>query len=645
MPRPSSRQAALLLLALTLPGLPRLTHAQTTQPAAPPLPLVTNPASTPADAAVSDSLAPLASRVPSSVLFYAGWLGHNNLPPEFNDTSFAQLLASLDLPAWSRDQLPNLLPPQARDNPVAQQALELLRAIAEYAWNNKAAVYSLGEGVNDQLSDAPHLCFLIEFPDRQSADDAERDIQSRITAIIGGEVIPNVALYRKENTLAFTVNDGAAAGSPLDPLKSSLSRDEKFRAAASQALPNVTGLALFQDLSRTWELLDEQRGGDQEYQRNMRISGLRHATSLFLSAGFDAKDYLSTLHLSVAPPPPPPPPSTQPAREEDIRGLLGFFSSPRPVDERLYAGVPRSALSMNSMSFDLADLFARIKTEGDIVRPGFADRADAWVNVVAGALGVNVNDFTSNIGPDFALYSLPTAAGKPSYDYLLLTQPRDPAKADQQLLGLAKGLQRLVLTQRPDLPKLTVDRADVAGLTFTTLDNGLLSPSWAIKNGFLVIAPSRTVLAHALSEMDKGSIIDVLEFTQLRSRLHAPAGASFGYADLPKSLSQMYANWIYTADRAGRRIPPPLKLLPIPGGLDLEKHTTPAVSATWTTNGDLVFRTISPYPGSELLSATFGLLAGPNSLPLKLPQLRDRLQQQSRPPSPPSPPTTPSTQK
>jgi hypothetical protein len=529
-----------------------------------------------------------------------------------------------------------------------------MRTIADYAWTNTAAVYSLGKGVNDQLNPAAHFCFIIAFPDRQSADDAERDIQGRITAIIGGEAIPNVAMYRRENMLALTVHDTGGA-SPLDKLKSPLSEDDRFRAAASHALPGEPGaIALYQNLTRTWEMLDEERGGEAEYERNMRISGLRHAHSLFISAGTDGKDWLSTVYLGVEPvktsalPPASAPasgPSSQEAagsteargttpsavtREDELRGLLGFFTSHRAFDERLYAGVPRAALSMNSLSFDLADLYARVKAEGEVAQPGFSDRTEAWVGMFAGALGVNVNDFVTNIGPDFALYSLPGAGGSggsggSGFDYVLVTQPKDPAKADQQMLALGKGIQRLILTQRSDLPKVTIDRATVGGLTLTTLDNGVLSPSWAIKNGYLVMTPNRRTLNSALAEMDKGSINDVPEFGQLRQRLKAPAGASFGYADLPKSLSQMYANWIYTANLAGKRIPPPLKILPLPGGLDLEKNTAPAASATWVDDGGLVFRSVSPYPGGELLSATFGLVAGPNSLPVKLPQLRNRL--------------------
>lgn len=601
------RPLAAVALAVSL-TLPALLPAQTPPPAA----SATRPS------AIADLTVELASLVPADVVFYSAWAGSTRLPPEFADTHFTLLLRALDLPGWTRDTLPTILPRNAQGSPVVNQLIELAQAVVTSAWENTSAVYSTGPGVTDNLERRPQLCFLIRFTDARSADAAERDIQGRLDAIFEGNPIPNVALFRKGDTLALLVNDPSTA-SPLDAPASPLAASPEFAGGTAATAPGrdlPRAATVFLNLERLWTFADEENADNPEYARNMQIAGLKQARSLTISSAFDGVDYASRSLVSLAPG----------ART----GLLGLLSSPARVDDRLYAGVPQSASSVTSLALDFPDLLARIRDEGESLRPGFKDTADAWIGLVGGALNTDFFALSQSLGREVALYALPAPAA--TYDFVLLNRPKDPARADQLLHGLALGVQRLLITQRPDLPRMVIDRSEHAGVTVTTAelpgkDGGpaVLSPTFAVKNGYLLLAPSRGVLTRALAEMDKGALTDAPTFTQLRARLGAPAGASLGYSDLPATAGNLYGTWSGTLNLLGGRRLAPLRNAPFPSADQLTRELSPAISAAWVDDAGLHYRTLSPYPASELLSSNLALLVGPKSLPLTLPRLQAQL--------------------
>jgi hypothetical protein len=568
---------------------------------------------------VAPESAPLADRVPAGVVFYAAWAGRENLPPDFGDSRFAMVLEALDLPGWSRNELPNLLPPEARNTPFADQLLDLGRTIVGYAWSNTSVLYSVGQGVSDDLSPEPQSCFMIRFADNRAADAAERDIQDRITAIAQGNPIPNLQFYRKENVLAITAND-AMARSPLEIPAAALGSDPVFvrsvTAVGGDTKPGM--VTLYLNLERIWSISDERRGGEDEYERNMKVAGLRHAKGLLVSAVPDGTEYLSRSYVAVA---------------EGCDGLLGYFTSSRGIDPSLYGGVPAAAASLTSVSLDLNDLLSRVKKEGEGFRAGFSEQADAWIGLLGGFVNLNVAEFAANFGSGAALYSLGDGAGKGGggggggYDFVVLTRPVDAGKAVQQLTGLAQGLQRLVLTQRPDLPRVMIGKEESAGATIHSADNGVLAPAWAEKNGYLLIAPAgKAALVRALAAMDAGSLMKSSEFTGRLKRLGAPTSASVGYADVPKSLDAMYERWQSTVALAGGRLPPPIRALPVPTAEQLARVASPIVSAAWADAGGLHYRSLAPFPGADVFNSTLALAVGKDSLPLVLPRLGPQMQ-------------------
>lgn len=544
---------------------------------------------------------PLADRVPAGVLFYTAWAGQNAMPPEFADTHVSLLLNALNLDGWTQDGLFQMLPPNASANPAVPLLVDLAKTIVRYAWENSSAVYSNGRGMTEALQPAPHLCFLIRFPDNDAADDAERDIQDRITAIIGGEAIPNLRLFRSGATLALTANDTTDT-SPLAELRKPLASDPEFIAAFERTARagDTPAVRTYVNLERVWLYADEYNLDNPEYERNMAIAGLKQARAVVLSAGPNGADWSSNLFIQMDP---------------NRSGILGAVATPRPVSGDLLAGVPATATSVLTFSADAADLLRRLQTEGERFSRGFSRQVLGAVNLAGAVLGVNAIDLVSNIGPDFVLYALPASPDEAKgFDYILLTKPRNAANLATSLFTVGQSLQRLILAQRPDLPALIVNQAEKAGATLYTAAVGSFTAAWTAADGYFVFATSDATLQRALTSMNAPRLTDHEPFRQAVARLGAPDGASLGYANLAATLSPMHAAWTHAFSGQFPNLPPNLRHLPIPSLEQLKPHTTLAVSATWADDAGLHYRALSPYPGAEMFSSSFGLLIGPDSV-------------------------------
>lgn len=555
----------------------------------------------------------LAEQVPAGALFFASWSGKSNLPKDFADTHLSMLLTALNLPTWVDEKFADLLPPAASSNPAYTSLVDLAKTIVEYAWENTSAVYSLGPGMTEQLRPEPHMCFIVRFPTAAAADAAERDIQDRITAIAGGEAIPNIRLFRNGTTLAFSAND-AVDKSPLDPIESPLSTEARFADSVQRnAAPG--GVTLYVNLERAWSLADENNLENPDYERNLKILGLKAARSILLSAAPDGKDWGSNVFVSMDP---------------NRTGILGALTTTRPTDPAVYKGVPRSATSVSVVSLDFNDILTRAKTEGETFQKGLGQQVEAVVGMAGGFLNVNVAELFGSMGTDYALFALPTTGPSDAatpFDFLLVSKPKNPAKVDLQLWGLAQGLNRFLVSQGEKMPKLNLVRGDITSVELPDPagKGAIFSPTWAIKDGYLLMGASKDTVARAISEIVKGTLADSDVFSAAKARLRAPAIASYGYSDISQTLAPMYDAWAFTANLAGNALHPNFKKLPVPTRAQLAPHSTTIVSANWVDDAGLHYRSIAPYPAADAFSSTFALVAGKHSLPITLPSLAAKL--------------------
>lgn len=549
---------------------------------------------------------PLADQVPAGVVFYLGWAGQASLGDAWSRAKAAQLLASLDLSGWTEDGLYKMLDPQAAGDPATPVFIELLRSVMEYAWKFPSAVYSNGPGLSETLEPAPHLCFLVRFPDDAEAAAAETDIQDRISSIVGGQPIPNVRFFRQGSTLAMSVNDTSDV-SPLAPLAKPLALDPAAVEAFAQCRQGgvVPAAHAYLNLERIWTLVDENNLDDPNHERNMTILGLRKARTLALTAGLSEGDWASTLYIHTDP---------------DRTGVLGALMAPRVADAELLARVPASAVSVLAFTVDGPDVLRRLQTEGERVSRGFSRQVLGSINLIGAILGVSSMDLLRNLGPQFLLYALP--AEGTGFSYVLLTRPQAPDQLATSLFTIAQSAGRILLAQRPDLPMVVTNRIELAGRPVFTVAAGPITLAWTVVDDCILMTTGTDSLERASQAMNEPKLAGSPEFRARLGRLNAPSGATLGFSQLPQTIETLYNAWSYAFTRQIPNPNPRLQHLPLPDAPTLRAHATPLISALWTDDTGIYYRTLGPFPGADVFSANFALLAGPESVLENLRRLR-----------------------
>lgn len=527
--------------------------------------------------------------VPADSLFLLHWAGSTNTPAYAN-SKLLTLLTAMKLPEWWDTTLPTLLPEQARGTPQASAALDLAKALATYATENESILFSTGEGVTDDLKSEPQLSFILRFPTEATAREAEKNIQDLITGIVADNPIPNARFFRKGADLAVTFKD-LTDRSPLEPPKLPITDSPTYRAAAHELGHPDAPVQGYFNFDKGLALAEQQHDGEPDFERNLKVLGLRSLHAVALHAWFDGADFSSHTFFALDP-------------AADRHGLVGALATTRPSTD-LTPAIPATALSVTTFTLDLPDLLDRIKREGDAVKPGFSRQADSVIALAAGALGLQLAEFLPNWGKDFALVTLPSAANDGTFNYLFISKPADADKAKAHLNNLAAGINRVLLMQKSPLAPLTFTPGDISTLSSPLLPAGV-SLAWATTpRGYLLISLSPAAIDQALHATDP------LNLAAIRARLEAPEEAAISWSNLPASAEPMYVAWSAFLARKASASPHWLSALPRPTLAQLKPLLAPSASATWVTDTGLHYRTLTPFPGAEALSPLWSLILRP----------------------------------
>jgi prepilin-type processing-associated H-X9-DG protein len=159
-----------------------------------------------------------------------------------------------------------------------------------------------------------------------------------------------------------------------------------------------------------------------------------------------------------------------------------------------------------------------------------------------------------------------------------------------------------------------VRQAKVGNVDVHFVSLPMVAPAWAVGDGHLYLGlyPQSVVAAAAHVTEKRPSILDNKAFTGLRTRLAGKQGASsLAFADLPKTAGNSYPTFLAIAqfpiglgDMFGMEFPPMI----IPPLHRIQRHLSPAGSASWTDDAGWHFRTSSPFPGSEILATEANII-------------------------------------
>ncbi|MDB5294299.1 MAG: hypothetical protein JWO31_282 [Phycisphaerales bacterium] len=543
---------------------------------------------------------PLVDRVPADAIVYVGWLGYDAESPGFKGS---HLKAVLDLAEFRKlvdDTLPKLADLLGREDRDAAQALSALRPLLVPMLKHPTAVFvgtpDLPQGGQPTpkagivCQAGPDAAALLQHVQTLLAN-APDPVRQMVRASKSGETVV-VSIGYAEGAVPAANAGASVAGSPgVVGVRPHLVKDasfvayadaEKFVALADQAVKQF-GPPPAQD---AWPKVRD-------------AVGLKGVKRFVWSSGFDGKEWADMFFLAAPEPRP---------------GLLAL-ADPTPLSDAAYKSIPATATMAGASKLNLSQLLAGLRTAVGQVEPRAAEEWDKAFAEANRRLGLDLQrDVIAALGDEWAYYVDPNTGGRTPGGIVFLNRLKDPAKAEAAFAKLERlvndELAKNIHEKNVSLKFLTTQ---AGGTTIHYLGTPLISPSWAVKEGHLVVALFPQMVAGALDQIGGGaamaggrkSILDNPDFAALRKRLGVTAANGFAWSDLPKTAPDSYASWVAVSRLANFAdvfgVPAPAMLLPPLG--KLMPHLSPAGSVTWTDKDGIHAKMLSPFPGATVLAA------------------------------------------
>ena len=534
---------------------------------------------------------PLADRVPDDALVYVGWLGYDAKGPGYEGSHLKAVAELAEFRKLVDETFPRLLERLGQENREAGEAVTLLRPVLVPMLKHPTAIFVGTPDLPREGQPTPRAGIVCKAgPDAEAMHLHLQNLMKDAP----DEVRQMVKLTKTADAVVLTV--GYPGGLPEGGAKN-LAGTAGFKAAQPHMVKNASFTA-YADVEKLVALADQavtQYGppdAKENWPKVRDAVGLQGVKRFVWSSGFDGKEWAD--HLFLAAPEPRP-------------GLLAL-ADPTPLSDAALKSIPATATMAGAGKLNVSKLLGGIREAAAKVEPRAADEWDKAFAEANRRLGMDLQrDVFDALGDEWVYYVDPNTGGRGPAGVVFLNRPKDPAKAEaafaklEALLNdeLAKNIKEKGVFVR----FLT---AKSGGTTIHYLGTPLVSPSWAVKDGYVIFALFPQMVAGAADQLGAGkSILDNPDFQTLRKRLGATNASGIAWSDLPRTAPDSYASWVAISrlvnvgDIFG--VPTPAMILPPLNRLT--PHLTPAGSVTWTDKDGLHAKAISPFPGATVLAS------------------------------------------
>lgn len=547
------------------------------------------------------SAQPLIDRVPDDAVFYMGWAGTSAVADEYAQSTFKEVV--------------DLIEPQ-KIKEAWRNAMPMLRhAIDDPNFNEH---YRHVAGMMSASCEGAFATYLTLKPIKPDMD-LERDFVPPGVALWWEPATPQgredllagLKFYADQSPLPTElVSDGPVVGllinNPSVPSANALDADAagslaqgvSFASAWSkleQPGPIVTYLDLPEITRYIRQAVSIEVDNDNDLQTVNAVLDVVNLEGLgvaLLTSGYDGRRWRTEAFLAAAAP---------------RTGIATVFESPA-IDADALALAPRTASWSAVMSFDLGKLMDVVRDAVTAAGPEASDPFERGLAQVSGMVGIDVEEqLLRGLGTTWAMYLDPDTAGH-GYTGLTLINPlADPDGVERglraaQMFGNLGAMQ--ALAEQP--VKIQVYTNNVEGLDIHTLGTPLISPSWAVVDGNLVVGMyPHTILAAKDRLAQPGSILDNPDYAALREQIGTRRLTGVTWIDLPQTVDQAYPGLISTESLvtglASMATGQPMPMLLPPLGR-LRPHLEPAHSLGWIDDDGWHSVSQSPFPGATLLA-------------------------------------------
>mgnify|MGYP006273226119 CR=1 FL=1 len=536
---------------------------------------------------------PLAERAPASPMLYVGWAGADAMSERYDASKLKRVIEDTGLIERWAPMVAALLAEAKRGGEMPPEARELFAALepmTEAAWRRPWALtldrvdFAGGEPQSrvTWVMDAGEM--------RETVDAAVDALRDRMSEREPGLEIVKIS---DDNTVGLivgtpgTVNgNGEATGyAPV--------------AFAARTMDRPM-LAVHFDANRLYTRLiaaAEAEGAIGDAERAViEALGLGDLGHVVYAAGFEGPNWRTETHVQAAAP---------------RRGVLGLIDG-EPIDDAMWSLVPPTATWARLHRFDVADVLDLIRET--MQNAGEGDDFDQGLAAFSDEMGIDLErDIVDALGDAWVIYSEPTFAASMGPGVCLINDLSDGDRLAAALDTLRDGVNSM-LQKNPGPMSLQIARLDLGAVTVDTLAFPFFSLTWAVADGrfYLAMSPDAVLTAHAAAGDPGRSLADSDKLQSVQRQLRGmvagdddvePVGLMF--ADLRGSAVKMYPLYAMLLNLASGPIMQEtgvnaLTLLPPLGRL--MPHLEPAGAMTWFDDAGMHGVSLTPFPGSILLS-------------------------------------------
>jgi general secretion pathway protein G len=548
---------------------------------------------------------PLADRVPADAIIYVGWTGIENKGPGYAGSHLEALCKAGEFEKLINQTLPQLIDKAAQQNAEFAEAARIALPVLKPLVKHPTAIW-IGSPI---LVENEKPVFRVGLhcdagPDAAAMHDQLAELLKAAPRDVQRELNPKVS--RTDNVVTVTLN---YADNELPAAGAGLSASPEFKSLQAHLVPNTAFIA-YVNIERLTVVADhavnlyaKDQQPAQLWPKVRDAIGLPSVKRFVWSSGFDGKDWADHVFLHAPEP----------------RSGLVALADPTPLSDDALRAIPASATMAGASRFDVSKLIDGLKKAAVAIEPGAEGEIDRIFKDASQKIGMDLEkDLIDAFGPEWVFYADPMTGGRGMLGSVVLNKLRDPAKAEQALKKLQDLIAAEVAKAAQNQPiKLRFLTTESNGTTIHYVGTPIISPAWAVKNGYLVAALFPQMVAGAVDQIgaNKPSILDNPDYQDLRKRLGVAKANEVMFLDLQKTAPDAYASHVAVSRLTGFAdllgVDAPAMLLPPLGRL--MPHLTPAGSVTWTDAEGIHVKALSPFPGATMLASDpfsnlFGLL-------------------------------------
>jgi len=543
--------------------------------------------------AIPANAQPLADQVPADAMLYFGWLGWDAKSPGFQGSHFQAVLDEGHFQQLIDETLPKLLQKISEKDRGAADAINIAKPIILPMLKHPTAIFvGKPEFAANQEPKIKAGLICQAGPDADAMSQHLQDLLKN--APERAKQMLHVA--KKGDTVIVSVNydEGSlpAAG------RNNLTNSASFAAMKPHMVANAS-MALYIDVEQLIKTanqgIDTYASPDIQgmWPKIRDAIGLQGVKHLIYTAGFDGKDWADQMFLHAPEPRP---------------GLFAL-ADPTPLSEAAMKSIPATATMAGATRCDLGKLVAGIRKAIHEVDENTGRQVDDAINQASQHIGLDIQkDVLDALGDEWVFYSDPMTGGRGMFGAVMVNHLRNAQKAEASFSKLESMLNDVLAKNIPDKDvSVKFLTTKYGGTTIHYLGTPLVSPAWAIKGDYLLVALYPQMVAGASDQVGGGgkSILDNPKYQAIRKRLNVPNANGFAFADLQQTAPDGYALWVAISRLSGFGdlfgVPAPAMLLPPLG--KLMPHLAPSGQVTWTDKDGIHAKRITPIPGADLFAS------------------------------------------